>query len=622
MPILPSDEAAVPPVLVAALLLAAVPHLDRLDLPHPTSVAVVEALGVSRSRAYELRAAVDDILPTLARPVGRPVAPPSAPVDVSPILRACRDFAYDHPGAVGGTAARRRYTDAFRRFILELLVTHRDVPLVTFADATGVPLATLRDWLRGESTAVTPPETLAAVVPPDPTQPQVETLLALWAGWKGGFAAFCRHANEDWRLPFRRTLIATILAAHGVRFAKRRSGRSPDEDALRGQFLTYFPNAQWVGDGALVTATVDGQAFPFNLELIVDPASGAFTGVAVTDTEDAAAVIAAFGDSQLTTGATPLSALLDNKPSNHSAEVKEALKPAVVEPATPYRAQNKAHIEGGFGLFRQVAPALAILTGDPRAIARTLVEFVVVTWARTLNHRKSKTLGGRTRVERHLDHEPTAAEIEAARAALRQRLRKQEKARATLTARQDPHVRAALTDAFSRFAFEDPDGAILNAIARYPLDAVVEGIAVATAKRKAGTWPVDADARYLMGIVRRIAEERELWELTLALWDERKRACDRALDDAERAKDTIDQDVDCTEARIAAYIDCALKASRRIDRFFWLGATADAVLDEDHTTQPPLFRLAARRIAATHAVPHKERASAMRFLAARIQPIA
>lgn len=622
MPLLPSEEPAVSPLLTAGLLLAALPHLDRLDLPRPTATAVVEALSVSRSRAYELRAAVDDVLPTLGRPAGRPPAPTPAPIDVSPILRACRDFAYDHPGAVGGSGVRRRYTDAFRKLILDLLVTHRSVSLDAFSDAAGVPLATLRDWLGGGTAATTSPTTLTGAVPPDPTQPQVETLLTLWSTWKGGFAAFCRHANEDWRLPFRRTLIASILAAHGVRFAKRRSGRSPDEDALRGQFLTYFPNAQWVGDGALVTATVDGQTFPFNLELIVDPCSGAFTGVAVTDTEDAAAVIAAVQDGQAETGATPLSVLLDNKPSNHAEEVKLALKPAEIERSTPYRPQNKAHIEGGFGLFRQVAPALAILTGDPRALARTLIELVVVTWARTLNHRPRTETGGRTRVERHLDHEPTPEEIDAARAALRERLHRQEKARATLAARQDPHVRAALTEAFARFGFVDPDGALLDAVARYPLDAVIEGIAVATAKRNAGTWPVDADARYLLGIVRRIAEERELWELALALWEERKRARDRALDAAEHAKDTIDEDADCVEARLTAYIDRALKTSRRIDRFFWLGAAADAMAEEEEGLHPPLFRLAARRIAATHVVPHKERAAAIRFLAARVLPVA
>jgi hypothetical protein len=159
------------------------PHLQRLELPHPTASAIVGALGVSRSRAYELRAAVEAALPALLRPVGRPPDSPEPAIDVTSIVRACRDFAYDHPGAVGGRGARRRYSDAFRRFILDLVETRRDVSLDAFADAAGVPVATLRDWLRGGVSATTSPETLAAVPAPDPTSPQVETLLALWSAW-------------------------------------------------------------------------------------------------------------------------------------------------------------------------------------------------------------------------------------------------------------------------------------------------------------------------------------------------------------------------------------------------------------------------------------------------------
>ena len=618
MLLLPSEEPAVAPLLTAGLLLAALPHLHRLDLPHPTATAVVDALGVSRSRAYELRTAVEEALPALLRPAGRPPAPEPPEVDVTPILRACRDFVYDHPGAVERTGSRRRYSDVFRMFILRLADTHRDVSLDALADAVGVPIATLRDWLAGGTVATTTPSTLAAVVPPDPTSGQVQTLLELWSRWKGTFVGFCRHANEDWRLPFRRTLIATILHRHGVRFAKRRSGRSPDEDALRGQFTTYFPNAQWVGDGAHMAVDVDGQPFAVNLELLVDPCSGAFTGASVRDTEDAVAVIEAVQDGIATTGTAPLAVLLDNKPSNHAEEVHDALGDIPILRATPYRPQNKAHIEGGFGLFRQIAPTLAIATGDPRALARQLVELVIVTWARTLNHRPRKDRGGRTRVELHLDHEPTADEISAARAGLKDLLQRQEKARQTLAARQDPQVRNALAEAFARFGFADPEGEILNAIARYPLDAVVEGIAITAGKHRAGTWPAEADARYLLGIVRNIAEEREGWEIALALWDERKRAHDHALGAAERVRDAIDHEVDEVEGRVIAYADRALGTARRLDRFFWLGAIGDTVLNEDDDARHAMYRLAARRIASAHEVPHRERSAAIRFLAARL----
>lgn len=51
--------------------------------------------------------------------------------------------------------------------------------------------------------------------------------------------------------------------------------------------------------------------------------------------------------------------------------------------------------------------------------------------------------------------------------------------------------------------------------------------------------------------------------------------------------------------------------------------TADAILDHgDPPNHAPLFRLAARRIHATFAVPHRDRLAATRFLAARLRPIA
>jgi len=621
MPSLPSEAPAVSP-LHAGLLLVALPLLRQLDLPAPTATDVLDATGAGRSRAYALKATIEAALPTLQRAPGRPPSPETPPRSLPDLTGAVLDFLIAHPAAIQGEGLRRRYSDGFRRFILDLAATHRDVSLADFASAVRVPLPTLKDWLRGGIEATKPPETLAAVPSPDPTGPQLEQLLALWASWHGSFSAFCRHANEDWRLPFGRTLVSDLLAAHGVRFRKRRSGRSPDEDALRGQFRTFFPNAQWVGDGALQTVTIGTETFAFNLELVVDPASGAFTGVAITGTEDAAAVIAAAGDGVTTTGTAPLSLLLDNKPSNHAAEVRDALDPTVIERATPFRPQNKAHVEGAFGLFSQVAPALAIALTTPREVARQLLVAIVTTWARTLNHRPRRDRGGRSRVELHLGHAPTPEEVAAAKAALQERLRRQERARRTLAARQDPHVRRALADAFGRLRFDDPDGELLNAIARYPLDAVVDGIAVVEGKRRAGTLPGGADARYLLAVVRNIAEEREGWEIALALWDERKRAHDRALDAAERARDAIDEQVDDVEPRVAAYVDRGLATTRRLDRFFWLAATADAILDQAPAEHRGLFRLAARRIHATRAVPHADRLAATRFLAARVVPVA
>lgn len=623
MPFLPHEGPAVS-LGTAGLILAALPQLAALGLPHPTATAVVDAAGVSRSRAYELRAAIEAVLPSVLKPSGRPPKP-AAEADLAVLYRIAgqaRDFAYAHPGAVCTGETRRRYSDDFRRFVLDSAAEHRDVPLDRFTEAIGVPLPTLQDWLAGGREATRPVENLTTTPPRDPTGPQIETVLAVWKTWKGGFSAFCRHVQHDWRLPFGRTLLADLLTAYGVRFSKRRSGRSPDEDALRKQFETWYPNAQLVGDGMALDVVVGGDVFTVNVELLVDPCSGAVTGASVRDTEDAAAVIEAFRDSVATTGEAPLAVLLDNKPSNHAEAVTDALGETKIVRATPFRPQNKAHVEGVFGLFQQTVPAIVLSLTSPKEVAKQLAALVVATWARALNHRPRPDRNRKSRVELHLGHQPTTDEVDRARRALDERIRRQQAAKATLAARQDPLVRATVTAALARLGFEDPNGTFLTGLARYPIDAVTEGIAIVEGKRRAGTLPPDVDARYLLGCVRNVAEEREGVEIALALWDERVRAGDLALGAAERERGRLDEDVDEVAPRITSYVDRALRSSRRLDRYFWLTAVADAVLDQDDAERHPLFRLAARRIHATHAVPHPDRLAATRFLAAKLLPIA
>src|SRR5271154_1512383 len=63
------------------------------------------------------------------------------------VLGAVTCFMMDHPGCVYGGSERRRYTDAFRHFVIELRQRHADVELDHFADAVMLPLGTLKDWL-------------------------------------------------------------------------------------------------------------------------------------------------------------------------------------------------------------------------------------------------------------------------------------------------------------------------------------------------------------------------------------------------------------------------------------------------------------------------------------------
>jgi hypothetical protein len=219
-----------------------------------------------------------------------------------------------------------------------------------------------------------------------------------------------------------------------------------------------------------------------------------------------------------------------------------------------------------------------------------------------------------------LEDRATPEQVERARKTLQERLRQQEKKRQTEAARQDPLVRKTIAAAHARLHLEDPYDHELTATARYPLDAVVEAIAIFEGRKRAGTLPEEkATARYLRGIAKNIAEEREGWEIALALWDARVAAGDLVARQLELQRKTFESTVSQPEQLIKVYIDQALQTPSRLDRFFWLTAAADLIRGTDDPYQA--FRLAARRIAATHSTEHRERLAATRFLAAKVLPI-
>jgi hypothetical protein len=608
-----------PPGSLAALLLAAIPRLKELGLRPPSSSRVLARLEVSRSRAYELKARLEARLPELCGPSGRPPQPASPSAPTAPATELLR-YLYQHPGAVRDKGFRKAYSDGFRLFVLELLARHDDVPLEDFAAATALPMGTLKDWLRGGAVAVET-DKQAMPAPPDIKGPLLQTALAEWTAWQGNFAAFCDHLQLHCRIPWGRSMIQRVLEGLGVRIPSRRRGRSPDEAALRESFRVWFPHAQWEGDGSHLPVLVDGELFAFNLELDVDAFSGAFVGAAVTPTEDSEAVLQTLQDAIATTGTRPLALLLDNKPSNHTEVVQEALDPTLLVRSTPYRGQSKPHVEGAFGLLKPTLEGLHLNTaGDRRQLAASYLRGLVTAVLRVLNHRPRRDREGLSRFQL-LGETPTEEEVQRARQALLELQAKQDKARATRAARQDPIVRARLQAAYLRLGLDDPKDHILSATARYPLDAVLEGIAIYESKHKRGTLPEDVDARYLLGIVANLATEWESWELALALWDERIAARDEMAERLQRQRDAVVEELGDPEELLLPYIDRAMTTRARLDRFFWLSSAADVINDEEPEHHQRLFRLAARRIASTHAVNNRDRTAAIRFLAAKVVPL-
>jgi hypothetical protein len=576
---------------------------------------VLRATGAGKTRAYEVAEQILALLPGLVRPPGRPPAPTAEtpPSDTEAISRAALEYVFAHPGCVTGQA-RRVYSDGFRQFVIELRERFAFVDTPAFAAAVGVPDKTLADWLRAAAAPAVAPAAKPTEVS-DATNPRIQMILAAWATWEGPFAAFCEHVKRELRIPYGRTFIGTVLTLHGVRTPRRRAGRSPDELALRDAFVTFFPGAQWVGDGMQVPVEINGTTFTFNLELDVDAYSAALVGAHVGDEEDAAAVIHTLTDGIRTTGAPPLALLLDNRESNHAEAVDAALgDDTMAIRATVGRPQNKAHAEGAFGLFAQTAPPLTLAALTPEQIAVQVLILAVTIWARTLNHKPRADRAGRSRVELYREHKPTAEQVDAAKRALAERQRKQEKAYATLRARENPVARAMLDREFDRLELVDPDDNVKRAIARYPLDAIIPGLAIFEGKLVAHTLPDGAGAHYLLGIVKNVAARREYHAMTDALIRLRLQARDAALAALDAARTQLIRHAADFREAIKALVRRALDSDPLLDFLFWLRAVAD-VIAEQPSDAIALFRFAALRIRAAYRTSRQRRQDAITFLA-------
>ncbi len=624
---------AVSPNVIAGFLLAAKTTLSQLNLPHPNAAQILAATGAGRTRAHEYKTAIWDQLEDLTRPVGRPPSAVPAPVDNGPLSRQVLRFVMDHPGCVSSRGTeRQRYSDDLRNFLLGLWEQEQarlDLPV--FAEAVGVPLGTFKDWLRlarPQSAQIVAKDQTDAVVnehaaqeASSVTSAQLETIVAEWKSWRGDFLPFCDHLQQHLRLPYGRTLIANILEQLGVRIPQRRQGRSPDEKGLRGTFETFFPGAQWTGDGSPITVQLGDQEFTFNLELMVDTDSAAFVGASLRDEEDSAAVTIAFADGVDTTGTPPLSLLLDLRSCNHTDEVNQALADTLNIPATKGRPQNKAHVEGGFGLFQQTVPPLRITAESPWEQARQLLMLVVQTWARTLNHKPRPSRQGQSRVEQYQNAVPTQEQVTQAKTTLNARLQKQSKALKTNKARTDPVTRQILEDAFVRLDLVDPTGNFGAAIARYPMDAILAGVATFEGKRGAKTLPDGVDARYLLGIVKNLALQHEGFLISEALLQARLQAQDLMLRGLQQRRDTLLQTPLDSRERLHALLEPALDTDRRIDRLFWLQAVADHLRALPDDQRQILWRTAYRRIHSTFRMPYADRAEAVHYLATKVVPL-
>ena len=626
--------------LFAAFLLVAANCFRKLKLPAPSSSQIIETVGAGKTRAYKLTSTVEQSIEGLSRTAGRPSnQKPEAHQDTGHISRRVVEYIMDNAGCVSMSGKqRRRYSDEFRCFIVNLWEKEKEkkeekenIDTATFAHAAQIPEGTFRQWIGSiqENTSENPEmESISEQQNSDCEEldssarkqslAQIETLLNAWKNWHGDFSPFCEHVEKHLRLPFKRTMIAGILEKCGERIPERRSGRSPDEKALRNSFETFFPGAQWTGDGTQVSIEIGSSTFTFNFELMVDTSSSALVGASVRDEEDSDAVIEAFKDGEKSTGGNPLCLLVDLKPCNHTPEVKEEIGETMLMPSTKGRAQNKAHVEGAFGLMKKTLPDLKINASSKKELAQQIAALLVITWARTLNHKPRPQRGNLSRAEQYNAAAPTEQQVKDAKKLLEQRVEKQRKANETLRARQDPVKIQMLSDAFERFGLIDPNGNLISSIARYPLDAILSGIATFEGKKNSGTLPEDVDGRYLLGIVKNISQTHEGMFTAEILLKERLKAKDCLLAELQSQLEGLKRFQKSPHHLVNSLIKKALETERFIDRIFWLSSVSDILSGLPLSERKSLYENACRRIHSAFKIHYKERCKIVSFLASKV----
>jgi hypothetical protein len=573
------------------------------EWPHwPSTMGQARSLtGAGKSQSYEMAARLRETVATLAGQPGRPTSQPPQEHSLFNVSKAVLDYLMRNPGAAEQNRERGRYSDGFRRFVVGLSETGQPgegLSIVDLAEGSGIALGTLKQWFGAKATG---DSNFEVPEPQGIRNSHLRQVVTLYQNWQGTFRAFCKMVREQYRLNYGTTYIGTLLERAGLRHRKSHNRKKTQWD--RNTFRSLFPGAQWLGDGTDLTVhgidvTWETETFVFNMEVILDVASNALVGCAVSDFEDQEVVIRAYEDATVTAGQPPLALSLDNRSCNHTPEVSEALGEATLLATTLGRGQSKAPLEGAFGLFNQEMPALLIEGQTPREKARSILELVFTAWARGRNGRPRKKLGDKSPADFYRDAQPTNQEAQAAKDWIQELQRRQAQLRRTREARADPAKLELLRQGLADLGIPDPDGRLALRLAYYSRDAIVLGLSTFKAKQIKGTIPDDAlPGRYLGGIIRNADEKIELELISEFLITNRELLRDLSVANlAAQAHQLRSQPLD---QQLAAYVERAVEADLAIDYHFWTSKSVGALSGIAMGQRMNAYRNATRRIAAS-----------------------
>ena len=494
--------------LMIAVMNIAAEVARELEVDAGMSVAeMARLLGANRTSVYEQKGRLAKALSELvaARP-GRPTADGDAPQprsaeEMAQTIRVL-EYRLEHLDAVVEHTNRTTYSASFRRFILE---QHDEWPDTTarFAEACGVPLDTLNDWVREDRAGIVPepPVRRGLRVAVDASK-TTRSIVEDYQEWEGTTKDFVGLTAQRYRLTTRQ--VAKVLRICGA--IKPRS-RRPHRH--RGTTKPLSPGAMLVTDGKAldVELTGSGRRIRRNWQGIADQTTLCDTATVVTEEEDAEAVRRAFDESvAFLGGVAPTGLLHDNKAPYKDSELRCQVEAAgtTLVPATLGRAQNKAGLEGAFSLFEARVGTIRLDDSSPDRLIDSAVGEIVRAYTAATNGVPRTELGGQSRQAALRTARPSAAQQAEERAFIANLTQRHERQRKpNWRERTKPASRRLLGHVFAMLGLKenDPHGRLQEYLSTYEPAAIRQAAVIVAPRLESGQLEREHAHRYLTKVI-------------------------------------------------------------------------------------------------------------------------
>ena len=176
---------------------------------------------------------------------------------------------------------------------------------------------------------------------------------------------------------------------------------------------------------------------------------------------------------------------------------------------------------------------------------------------------------------------------------------------------------------WERLEIEDFTDEVTRAIARYSIDDISNGVGVFMGRKQNKKLPKDlnCESRYLLGIIRNLANSREGISIARALWDERVKARDCIFNEFRRQHAGISEDAPSCQGRLDKLGDQAVQSESAIERHYWLCAVVEEASAQHEIKLHECYERIARRIHTAYRIPYEERQQSTIFVAERLLPM-